>query len=134
MHRTGVVSQRLVLQVVHTKQLDAETCRCELSPSVSRPLVCTKQVFCRCNMTPRVCPRVLIIFIEISAITNFKAVTFTHPSSKPRQQILSTKTFNHSAVMLTMFVSDFVPFFVAPCFFVRCLFVQPCSLPLCENI
>ena len=36
-HRTDVVSQRLVLQVVHTEQLVAETCRCDLSPSVSRP-------------------------------------------------------------------------------------------------
>ena len=35
--RTGVVSQRLVLQVVHMEQLVAETCRCDLSPSVSRP-------------------------------------------------------------------------------------------------
>ena len=39
MLRTGVVSQRLVLQVVHMEQLVAETCRCDLSPSVSRPLV-----------------------------------------------------------------------------------------------
>ena len=38
MLRTGVVSQRLVLQVVHMEQLVAETCRCDLSPSVSRPL------------------------------------------------------------------------------------------------
>ena len=38
MLRTGVVSQRLVLQVIHMKQLVAETCRCDLSPSVSRPL------------------------------------------------------------------------------------------------
>ena len=37
-HRRGVVSQRLVLQVVHMEQLVAETCRCDLSPSVSRPL------------------------------------------------------------------------------------------------
>ena len=28
-HRTDVVSQRLVLQVVHTEQLIAETCRCD---------------------------------------------------------------------------------------------------------
>ena len=32
-HRTGVVSQRLVLRVVHTEQLVAETCCCDLSPS-----------------------------------------------------------------------------------------------------
>ena len=38
MHRTGVVSQRLVLQVEHMEQLVAETCRCDLSRSVSRPL------------------------------------------------------------------------------------------------
>ena len=33
MHRTGVVSQRLVLQVVHMEQLVAETRGCDLSPS-----------------------------------------------------------------------------------------------------
>ena len=38
MHRTGVVSQRFVLQVVHMEQLVPETCRCYMSPSVSRPL------------------------------------------------------------------------------------------------
>ena len=32
-HRTGVVSQRLVLRVVHTQQLVVETCCCDLSPS-----------------------------------------------------------------------------------------------------
>ena len=32
-HRIGVVSQRLVLRVVHTEQLVAETCCCDLSPS-----------------------------------------------------------------------------------------------------
>ena len=37
-HRTVVVSQRLVSQVVHMEQLVAESCRCDLSPSVSRPL------------------------------------------------------------------------------------------------
>ena len=39
-HRTGVVSKRLALQaiVVHTEQLVTETCHCDLSPSVSRPL------------------------------------------------------------------------------------------------
>ena len=38
MHATGVLSQRLVLQVVHTERLVTENCRCDLSPSVSRPL------------------------------------------------------------------------------------------------
>ena len=33
MHRTGVMSQRLVLKVVHMARLDAETCCCDLSPS-----------------------------------------------------------------------------------------------------
>ena len=36
-HRTVVVSQRLVLHVVHMEQLVAKTCHCDLSPSVSRP-------------------------------------------------------------------------------------------------
>ena len=36
-HRTGVVSQRLVLQTVHTERLVAEANRSDLSPSVSRP-------------------------------------------------------------------------------------------------
>ena len=48
---------------------------------------------------------VLIIFIKISAITNFWADTVTYPPSKLLQQIWSTKKFNDSAVMLTMFVS-----------------------------
>ena len=39
MHQTGVLSQGMVLQVVHTERLVTETCRCDLSPSVSRPLV-----------------------------------------------------------------------------------------------
>ena len=38
MHQTGVLSQGMVLQVVHTERLVAATCRCDLSPSVSRPL------------------------------------------------------------------------------------------------
>ena len=42
---------------------------------------------------------VLIIFVEISA------VTLTHPPLKLLQQILSTKKFNDSGVMLTMLVS-----------------------------
>ena len=49
---------------------------------------------------------VLIIFIAISAITNFWVGTFTHPPSKVLHQILSTKKFNDSAVILTMFVSS----------------------------
>ena len=36
-HRTGVVSKRLVLQVGHSEQIVAETCYCNLSPGVSRP-------------------------------------------------------------------------------------------------
>ena len=43
-----------------------------------------------------------------NAFTNFLEVTFTHPPSKLLQQILSTKKFNDSAVMLTMFVSRLV--------------------------
>ena len=38
MHQTGVLSQGMVLLVVHTERLVTETCRCDLSPSVSRPL------------------------------------------------------------------------------------------------
>ena len=78
---------------------------------------------------------VLIIFIEISAITNFLAGTFTHPPSKRLQNILSIKKFNDSAAMV-MFVSRlriFFPFHVEPCSFVSCLFFQPCILQLLKD-
>ena len=48
---------------------------------------------------------VLIIFIEIWAITNFWVDTFTHPPSKLLQQILSTKKFNDSAVVMLTIAS-----------------------------
>ena len=78
------------------------------------------------------------LLLVFSAVTNFRADTFTHPSSKLLQQILSTKKFNDSAVMLTMFVSRLwilsrsTPNPASS--LAACLFVQPCKLPLCGII
>ena len=76
---------------------------------------------------------VLILFIEILEIANFWADSFPHSPFKLLQQILSTKKFNDFAVMLTRFVSRFFPV-RRRTLLLRSLLVQPCILPLYENI